>query len=91
MPFEIRYHRDVKTADIPLLDAKTKNRIKTAIEMRLTIAPHQFGEPLRKTLKGYWKLRIGDYRVVFKVVGAEVWILGIMHRKKVYKKIENRI
>ncbi len=91
MPFEIRYHRDVKTVDIPLLDAKIKNRIKAAIETRLAIAPHQFGEPLRKTLKGYWKLRVGDYRVVFKVARTEVWILGIMHRKNVYEKIENRI
>ncbi len=35
------------------------------------------------TLKGYWKLRVGDYRVVFKVSGQEVWILGIINRKEV--------
>ncbi len=49
-----------------------------------------YGEPLRKTLKGYWKLRAGDYRVVFKVVKDEVCILGIIHRKKVYDKIGKR-
>ena len=54
------------------------------------IAPQQYGEPLRKTLKGYWKLRVGDYRVVFKVVGAEVRILGIGHRKHVYDAITKR-
>jgi mRNA interferase RelE/StbE len=48
------------------------------------------GEPLRKTLKGYWKLRVGDYRVVFKIVKNEVWILGIIHRKHVYEKLEKR-
>jgi hypothetical protein len=52
----------------------------------LTAAPHQYGEPLRKTLKGYWKLRVGDYRVVFRVSGQEVWILGIINRKEVYEK-----
>ena len=91
MPFELRYHQDVRDRDIPQLDAKLKNRIKTAIETRLTTEPHQYGEPLRKTLHGYWKLRVGDYRVVFKIVGQEVWVLGIMHRKKVYEAIEKRL
>ncbi len=91
MPFQLRYHSDVKTIDIPLLDAKLRTRIKNAIESRLTIAPHLYGEPLRKTLRGYWKLRVGDYRVVFKIAGEEVWILGIIHRKKVYEEIKKRV
>ncbi len=90
MPFQLRYHPDVKNIDIPLLDARLQARIKNAIESRLTAAPHLYGEPLRKTLRGYWKLRVGDYRVVFKIVGEEVWILGIIHRKKVYEEIKKR-
>jgi len=89
--FELRYHPDVKTRDIPLLDAKMKKRVKTSIENRLMTAPHQYGEPLRKTLHGYWKLRVGDYRVVFKIVKEEVWVLGIIHRKNVYEAIEKRL
>ena len=91
MPFELRYHPGVKSIDIPLLDVKLRSRIKKAIEMRLMTAPHLYGEPLRKTLRGYWKLRVGDYRVVFKIVAEEVWILGIIHRKKVYEAITKRI
>jgi len=91
LPFELRYHPDVKTVDLPLLDNRMKKRIKTAIESRLVAAPHQYGEPLRKTLKGYWKLRVGDYRVVFKIAGEEVWILEIIHRKDVYKIIGKRV
>jgi len=53
-------------------------------------APHKYGEPLRKTLKGYWKLRVGDYRVVFKIVVTEVWIMGIIHRKNVYERVRKR-
>ncbi len=88
--FQLRYHPDVKSVDIPLLDAKLQVRIKKAIESRLMTAPHLYGEPLRKTLRGYWKLRVGDYRVVFKIVDGEVWVLGIIHRKRVYKEIEKR-
>ena len=91
MTFKLRYHPDVKFVDIPLLDMKLRSRIKNAIESRLTTAPHLYGEPLRKTLRGYWKLRVGDYRVVFKIVAEEVWILGIIHRKKVYDAIKKRV
>ena len=91
MPFELRYHPDVKSIDIPLPDAKLRTRIKNAIENRLMTAPHLYGEPLRKTLRGYWKLRVGGYRVVFKIVDEEVWVLGIIHRKRVYKEIEKRL
>ena len=90
MSFELRYHPDVKSIDIPLLDEKLKTRIRNAIGKRLTTAPHLYGEPLRKTLRGYWKLRVGDYRVIFKIMKEEVWILGIIHRKKVYEVIEKR-
>lgn len=90
MPFELRYHPDVKEIDIPALNEKLRKRIKNAIEARLITAPHEYGEPLRKTLKGYWKLRVGDYRVVFKIVNNEIWIFGIIHRKEVYKKVEKR-
>ena len=91
MTFELRYHPDVRDVDIPKLNETIRKRIKRAIEERLSISPHQYGEPLRKTLKGYWKLRVGDYRVVYKVVGNEVWILAIINRKDVYTKVMKRI
>ncbi|MFZ5997614.1 MAG: type II toxin-antitoxin system RelE family toxin [Nitrospirota bacterium] len=91
MPYELRYHPDVRDIDIPQLNETLKKRIKKAIEQRLTLSPHQYGEPLRKTLKGYWKLRVGDYRVVFRVGKNEVWIFAIVNRKDVYTKIFKRI
>lgn len=90
MAFELKYHPDVKDIDIVALDAKTRDRIKKAIENRLTTAPHIYGEPLKRTLKGYWKLRVGDYRVVFKIVESEVWIFAILHREKVYDEVKKR-
>ena len=90
MAFTLLYHPDVE-GDITRIDERLKKRIKTAIENRLVAAPHLYGEPLRKTLKGYWKLRVGDYRVVYKIAEDEVWILGIIHRKEVYEKVGKRI
>jgi len=81
----LRYHTSVKSEDLLKIYVQTKERIKKAIETRLTIAPQNYGEPLRKTLKGYWKLRVGDYRIVFKVQAEEILILGIIHRKDIYE------
>lgn len=91
MPFTLRYHPAVRSEDLPLIDQRTKDRIRKAIEERLQTAPHDYGEPLRKSLKGYWKLRVGDYRVVFKVIESEVWVLGIRHRKSIYGDIGRRL
>ena len=91
MAFALVYHPDVKAKDTPMLNRDVSRRIQRAIETRLTTEPQRYGEPLRRTLKGYWKLRVGDYRVVFKVVNREVWIFGIMNRRDVYQRIEKRL
>jgi len=90
LSFRVLYHPEVK-ADISKINEKLKSRIKKAIETRLMTAPQQYGEPLRKTLKGYWKLRVGDYRIVFKVSGKEITVFGIIHRKNIYRAIGRRI
>ena len=87
MSFTLRYHPDVRKIDLPLLDERTKTQIRTTIEKRLQAAPQDYGAPLRKTLKGYWKLRVGNYRIVYRSSGSKVWILGIRNRRDVYLKI----
>lgn len=84
MGYALSYHPFVKEKDLPGLDNNTKTRIKKAIESKLLTAPEEYGAPLRRTLKGYWKLRVGDYRIVFKVKGNEIIILAILHRKDIY-------
>ncbi len=91
MSYELRYHPDVRDVDVPQLNQTLRKRIKKAIEERLSTSPHQYGEPLRKTLRGYWKLRVGDYRVVFKIERNEVVIFAIVNRRDVYKSIFRRI
>lgn len=89
--FTIEYHPEVKKSDLPKLDAREILAIKRAIEQRLIRAPDRYGSPLRRTLKGYWKLRIGDYRIVFRIMGSVVHVLAVLHRKEVYKLAEHRV
>jgi mRNA interferase RelE/StbE len=89
--FTVKYHPAVKEIDLPLINMKMRERIRRAIESRLMTAPHDYGLPLRKNLGGYWKLRVGDYRVVFKVEGEIVYVLAIRHRKSIYEDVQDRI
>jgi mRNA interferase RelE/StbE len=75
---------------LPRINQDIRARIKKAIEERILVAPQEYGTPLRKTLKGYWKLRVGDYRVVYKISDKMVTVLCICHRKNVYKKASIR-
>jgi len=89
--FTIIYHEDVVSEDIPKLVSAWKNNIRVAIEGKLTIEPETFGKPLRRSLRGYRRLRVGDYRVVFRIERKTVKILLIEHRSVVYKIIDKRI
>ena len=88
--FEILYHHKVVSDDIPKLSASWKIKIREAIEKKLVTHPDLYGKPLRRSLKGYRKLRIGDYRVIFRIEEKTVKILIIGHRSIVYKEINKR-
>ena len=90
MHYLVRYHPLVRK-DLSTINTTIKARIKNAIERRLMVDPIKYGDPLRKTLKGYRKVRVGDYRIVYKIEGEYIYILGIRHRKEIYKKAELRI
>lgn len=42
------------------------------------------GEPLQGEFKGLFKLRVGEYRVVYAISGDDVVVLRIRHRAKAY-------
>ena len=85
--YEVEYLKSVVKKDIPALKKKKKTLIKKAIEERLAKDPVGFGKPLRYSLKGHRRLRVADYRIVFKIQPLEykVIIVAIKHRKEVYE------
>ncbi len=84
--YQILYLADVVRKHIPELPSSAKLLIKRAIEERLMIDPIGFGKPLRYSLKGHRRLRVSDYRVVYRIDGQArtVIIVAIMHRKDIY-------
>lgn len=89
--FQVVYHPLVGSEDIPKLPSAWRKRVHGAIEQRLMSSPDLYGKPLRRSLRGYRKLRAGDYRVIFRIEKNTVKILIISHRSVVYSQIEKRL
>lgn len=73
--------------DIQELDGSVRKIIKKAIEDKLGTDPLKYGLPLRRTLKKFFKLRVGDYRIIYQIEHHEVTVLivKIGHRREVYE------
>ncbi|MEJ0063664.1 MAG: type II toxin-antitoxin system RelE/ParE family toxin [Alphaproteobacteria bacterium] len=84
--FTIKYRDQVTETDIPALPKTMRLRIQKAIEERLVHDPIAFGKPLRFNMQGNRRMRVGDYRVVYRieVETNTVIINGIRHRKDIY-------
>ena len=89
--FVIRYHYAVDEQDVPRLSSEVCQRIRKAIETKLTSHPDIYGKPLRRSLAGYRKLRAGDYRIIFTIAEREVRVWAIGHRRDVYDIVMERI
>jgi mRNA interferase RelE/StbE len=84
--YDVNYLASVVSEDIPALPKNIKASIKRAIEERLMVDPLGFGKPLRYSLGGHRRLRVGDYRVVYRINAEDkiITIVAIKHRKDVY-------
>jgi mRNA interferase RelE/StbE len=91
MSYKLIYHPDIIKHDLPGIPRNIRDIIRRAIEDRLAVEPLLYGEPLRQSLKNYRKLRVGDYRVIYRIEGKFVIILKIGNRKEVYQKIFSRL
>lgn len=85
MMYTIQYSTLLNPKEIARFPKKDLRTIKRAIEEKLTTRPEVFGKPLRFSLRGHRSLRVGDYRVIFRIDETTVKILVIAHRSVVYK------
>ncbi len=71
-------------ADYLRLPLVIRTRVAAIIE-RLRPWPGVSGaKPLRGTLKGHFRIRTGDWRVIVKPEGQVLWIVHIDNRRDVY-------
>jgi mRNA interferase RelE/StbE len=86
-PYQIEYLENVALEDIPALPKTMKQLVRKAIETRLAVEPIGLGKPLRYSFVGHRRVRVGDYRIVYRVNVEShiVTIVFIKHRKDVYE------
>jgi mRNA interferase RelE/StbE len=85
MPYRIDYSPRVYREDMPKVPDPYRGQIKHAIETRLAVDPGGVGKPLRYNLKGCWSLRVGDWRVLYRIKGDTVNIFSIANRRDAYE------
>lgn len=86
--YKVKSLKSVVERDLPNLTKTIRLRIQKAIKERLTVDPINFGEPLHHNLKGHRRLRVGEYRIIYRVNQSDhiVTITEIGHRCDIYKK-----
>ena len=70
--------------DLRRLDKPTARRVLEKLERVLSGNP-DMGIPLTGEFRGLFKLRVGDYRVIYAKAKDGVLVLRIGHRKNVYR------
>ena len=86
MPFSIVYDVNVTTIDIPALPVRNREQVKRAIVERLTVDPIGLGKPLQGKYKGYRRLRVGDWRILYRIEDSTVFIDAIGNRRDIYER-----
>ena len=89
--YKILYVDEVVKSDLPNILEPWKSEIKRAIELKLMTRPEVYSRPLRRSLKGYRKLKVGGYRIVFRIEEKTVKVFVIQHRTVVYETAPSRI
>ena len=88
--YEIDYDIRVED-DFATLDRAARRRVMDAVDLRLGSSPEKYGRPLGGRFAGLRRLRVGDVRIVYRVVGRKVVVLAALTRRDVYEVLDRRL
>ena len=69
--------------DLKLIDKTRAKSLLDRLEDSLSRNPDA-GEPLKGEFAGLYKLRVGDYRIIYAKMDDGILVLRVGHRSKVY-------
>lgn len=88
-------HPLVLREDFKKIDSAAQKLIIRAIRKKLSTDPKAFGKPLIGPFKGYWRLRIGEYRAIYSILEDRVLVkvikVGIRRDSEVYEEMIQRV
>ena len=83
MAYSISYKTSVQR-DLKRLSRDVARRVLDELERELSTHAQKC-PVLKGEFAGLRKLRIGDYRVIYAIIGSDVLVLRIGHRKETYR------
>lgn len=93
--WRITIHRLVIEEDLKNLAGADQSIILKAIRKKLSVDPQAYGKPLTGAYKGYWRLRVQDYRVIYRIKAAAIEVVvvkvGIRRDDEVYRRFAARL
>jgi mRNA interferase RelE/StbE len=90
LKWQIKFEKSV-TKELKKLKRQNEsmyNKIKAKLEdIQNFENPRQLGKNLKGNLKGYWRYRIEDYRVICEIKDKEfiILVVEVAHRREAYK------
>jgi mRNA interferase RelE/StbE len=84
LAYNIVYKKSVQR-DLKKLSKAEAHRVLTQVEKELSRNAETY-PVLKGQFAGLRKYRVGDYRVIYAILGDDVLVLRIGHRKDVYNK-----
>jgi mRNA interferase RelE/StbE len=80
---ELRFTRRARR-DIQKITPELRRRLEVALDQ--LIDDPTAGDPLHGDWKGYWKLRMGDDRIIYRIVTTRVVeVQYVRHRREAYR------
>lgn len=93
--WQVKIHRLVLEEDFKKLAAFQQQTILKAIKKKLSLNPEAYGKALGGEFFGLWRLRVEDYRVIYRILKEEVVVLvikiGIRRDSQVYEELFSRL
>lgn len=79
---------DKAERELKSFEKKTRERIMRNIDQLILNPRGSNCKPL-KGLSGIWRLRVGDYRVIYEIKDTQLIVLaiGIAHRREAYRDL----
>ncbi|MCK4244589.1 MAG: type II toxin-antitoxin system RelE/ParE family toxin [Candidatus Omnitrophica bacterium] len=93
--WHVKIHRLVIEEDFKKIDFSEQLYILRTIRKKLSLDPESYGKPLRGEFKGYWRLSVGDFRVIYRIIKNKILVLvikiGIRRDARVYEELFFRL
>lgn len=84
MKYQICYTKRA-VRDIERLQTATRKRLGEAM-LKIEASPHDYLRKMVDSNLGTYRYRVGEYRVILDIVGTDIVVLRVGHRRDIYRR-----